>query len=774
MAKDFESFPLIDFEPDGSPCAPYFTFSIPDLSVYPADFRKFVEKDLIENSTLIALESSQRLNWWASAQICPKLWPLSTTGDGNCLLHAASLAMWGFHDRKLTLRTALHNILSNGECRDALWRRWRFHQTKLNKQAAFVYTDYEWAKEWDEIVAMASPEPRNQSDEPQATRRRSFVLDSTLSVANTGGKKNVTYESLEEIHILALAHVLRRPIIVVADTMLRDMNGEAMAPINFNGIYLPFEIPADECHQSPLMLTYDTAHFSALVPMDSANEFPPALVPLVDCENKLLPVQFCIDPGESFDWRNYDGGSASGAGDVNDVWQLSEYEHISLLREYLSVIYALNPSSPDDEIYEDYWTDEEIDGVNRAKFADSEVVLSDEAEQDNQKGNNRKASKQLQQVAKQFGSIGKNVSKKIKKNFGSITSNFKQGQASSSFGGKKGGSGGSGGSFRAGSIGTSGVNRISKVLCAELKSKRHPYQQEMINNYLECAQLRYQEVNGGEPTAAVVTPGSSSNKSSEESGQSVGGGGGDNLVQPQTVALTNTPTSLTDTIVHCINTGCQNFGTSKTSYMCEECFERQRRQEEQEFIREPSVVRYGTLGNSRFYTQADGEAHRQIQNLPPVKRLNELDQTLYLSNSTFFNDKLAGSPSPRGTTTVERVNSNKVINHKILVEGLDYNHPIPFQQQSPLDQRREQEVALHPVPPPRRESQQPSSSQRNAIYLGDRQAADRVVSEPGLRYSQGQPCKTVGCSFFGHPGNSNYCSKCRPSFGQSSKILTDV
>ena len=29
------------------------------------------------------------------------------------------------------------------------------------------------------------------------------------------------YESLEEVHVLALAHVLRRPIIVVADTVLK-------------------------------------------------------------------------------------------------------------------------------------------------------------------------------------------------------------------------------------------------------------------------------------------------------------------------------------------------------------------------------------------------------------------------------------------------------------------------------------------------------------------------------------------------------------------------
>ena len=48
-----------------------------------------------------------------------------------------------------------------------------------------------------------------------------------------GGKKNDpfddiqphVYESLEEIHIFALAHVLRRPIVVIADTMLKDITG---------------------------------------------------------------------------------------------------------------------------------------------------------------------------------------------------------------------------------------------------------------------------------------------------------------------------------------------------------------------------------------------------------------------------------------------------------------------------------------------------------------------------------------------------------------------
>ena len=46
----------------------------------------------------------------------------ATTGDGNCLLHAASLAMWGFHDRLLTLRKALHTLLSQGDMWPAIYR----------------------------------------------------------------------------------------------------------------------------------------------------------------------------------------------------------------------------------------------------------------------------------------------------------------------------------------------------------------------------------------------------------------------------------------------------------------------------------------------------------------------------------------------------------------------------------------------------------------------------------------------------------------------------
>lgn len=40
------------------------------------------------------------------------------------------------------------------------------------------------------------------------------------------------YESLEEFHVFVLAHILRRPIVVVADTMLRDSGGEGQSTRN--------------------------------------------------------------------------------------------------------------------------------------------------------------------------------------------------------------------------------------------------------------------------------------------------------------------------------------------------------------------------------------------------------------------------------------------------------------------------------------------------------------------------------------------------------------
>lgn len=162
------------------------------------------------------------------------------------------------------------------------------------------------------------------------------------------------YESLEEVHVLALAHVLRRPIIVVADTVLKDMNGEALAPINFGGVYLPLECAPRECHRSPLLLTYNAGHFSALVSMEQDREaaaasgtaadgeaqqpWVPAVIPLTDSEHSTLPLHFSVDPGAEFCWNRdeFDPGCAAEL-------RLELADHLALLEDYLEVVKVALP-----------------------------------------------------------------------------------------------------------------------------------------------------------------------------------------------------------------------------------------------------------------------------------------------------------------------------------------------------------------------------------------------------------------------------------------------
>ena len=122
---------------DGDIETPEFTFTLPDISIHPEDFCSFLRKDLIEKTTLCSLEASKRLNWWS--KFCQKLYPLCTSGDGNCLLHAASLGMWGFHDRELMLRKAMHILLSNSQYTPAFYRRWRLHMNAQNMKSGLIY-----------------------------------------------------------------------------------------------------------------------------------------------------------------------------------------------------------------------------------------------------------------------------------------------------------------------------------------------------------------------------------------------------------------------------------------------------------------------------------------------------------------------------------------------------------------------------------------------------------------------------------------------------------
>uniref|UniRef100_A0A9J8D8H0 ubiquitinyl hydrolase 1 n=1 Tax=Cyprinus carpio carpio TaxID=630221 RepID=A0A9J8D8H0_CYPCA len=482
---------------------PIYTFQLPDLSVYSEDFRSFIERDLIEQSTMVALEQAGRLNWWSTmCTSCKKLLPLATTGDGNCLLHAASLGMWGFHDRDLVLRKSLYAMMKSGAEREALKRRWRWQQTQQNKESGLVYTEEEWEREWNELLKLASSEPRTH-----------FSKNGNSS-GGVDNSEDPVYESLEEFHVFVLAHVLRRPIVVIADTMLRDSGGEAFAPIPFGGLYLPLEVPPNRCHCSPLVLAYDQAHFSALVSMEQRDQQrEQAVIPLTDSEHKLLALHFAVDPGRDWEWGRDDNDNAKLANLI-----LSLEAKLNLLHNYMNVTWIRIPSetraplaqpeSPTASAGEDVQSlAESMDSDRESVCSNSNINNSKSSkEKDKDKQRKDKDKTRADSVANKLGSFSKTLGIKLKKNMGGL-GGLVHGKISKSTltNGQSARSGKNSGdrtldNWKYSTDVKLSLNILRAAMQGERKfifagllltSHRHQFHEEMISFYLSSAQERF-------------------------------------------------------------------------------------------------------------------------------------------------------------------------------------------------------------------------------------------------------------------------------------------
>ena len=85
-----------------------YTFLFPAFSRLNKDLCEYIFTALVNIALENELENNRSLNW---CKILPKFIPINTLGDGNCLMHAASLGMWGIHDRRLTLRKTVYQVL---------------------------------------------------------------------------------------------------------------------------------------------------------------------------------------------------------------------------------------------------------------------------------------------------------------------------------------------------------------------------------------------------------------------------------------------------------------------------------------------------------------------------------------------------------------------------------------------------------------------------------------------------------------------------------------
>ncbi|KAG8510829.1 Tumor necrosis factor alpha-induced protein 3 [Galemys pyrenaicus] len=234
-------------------------------------FRDIIHKALIDRSIQNSLENQKKLNWCREVR---KLVPLKTNGDGNCLMHAASQYMWGVQDTDLVLRKVLFSTLMETDTRNFKFR-WQLESLKSQEfvETGLCYDTRNWTDEWENLTKMAS------TDAPTA-------------------RNGLQYNSLEEIHIFVLSNILRRPIIVIADKMLKSLeSGTNFSPLKVGGIYLPLHWPARECYSYPIVLGYDKHHFVPLVTLkDSGPEI--RAVPLVNRDRgrfEDLKVHFLTD-----------------------------------------------------------------------------------------------------------------------------------------------------------------------------------------------------------------------------------------------------------------------------------------------------------------------------------------------------------------------------------------------------------------------------------------------------------------------------------------------
>ena len=195
-----------------------------------------------------------------------------------------------------------------------------------------MYSQDEWDREWDEVLHLSSCQERqNDSSQPH-------------------------YQSLEEIHVFALAHVLHRPVIVISDKYLRDFDNVPIAPIYFGGVYLPLEHHPRKCSKTPLLLTYEASHFSALVSMEVhtkenvtagkkglfSRKTPKMslldVIPLQTADSSLLPVRFSIDRENLRDLasirKTY--SSVKGLSELRDD-DFRKYQ-LRILRKYMDII----------------------------------------------------------------------------------------------------------------------------------------------------------------------------------------------------------------------------------------------------------------------------------------------------------------------------------------------------------------------------------------------------------------------------------------------------
>ncbi|XP_052752799.1 ubiquitin thioesterase trabid-like [Galleria mellonella] len=254
----------------------FCTFSLPaEIEELPAAIQEQLFSEVLDREAQQTLEAEPAVINWSgelTERLGSRLYALWNRSAGDCLPDAVSQAAYGVADRQHSLRGALAALLAGGAGGwGGLYERWAAWERAQAARLQYAPDEAQLRAEWARLAAAA---------------------------ARPGA-------ALRQLHVFALAHLLRRPLLVLGVDLVASHRGDALGYARFRGVYLPLLWEPEACSKSPLCLGYTRGHFSALVPMepysprhhyicrDQQEEHEDiTYLPLTDSQGKLLPVHF--------------------------------------------------------------------------------------------------------------------------------------------------------------------------------------------------------------------------------------------------------------------------------------------------------------------------------------------------------------------------------------------------------------------------------------------------------------------------------------------------
>ncbi|XP_002738836.1 OTU domain-containing protein 7B-like [Saccoglossus kowalevskii] len=442
-----------------------------------------------------------------------------------------------------------------------------------------------------------------------------------------------------------------------------------------------------------------------------ARDLLEVVIPLTDAERQLLPIHFAVDPQLNWLW---------GKDDENDervkLLEKTEEEKVYLLNRYLDVV--LVPVSFSDQTTENHRDkpDDKFEGSKSTNWSQDSL---DKVPKGNGKGPKHKVG------------IASNMKALFKKNLPGKKSKKKKNSECSDDGSSSGQSSLSGNSVEKHRDkkfeNVDDLQQTNFIVAAKLSTKRHHFQQEMVENYMKHAEERFLKDKDFKHKHA--------------------------LEQKRLQDMRGKPTK-------CITPKCDKYGTEDTNYLCSSCYARHKK---------ASVYAHPARSNS--------------YNPPKAPTPSGADVGLHVPHQQHLEKRHSTSESASNSRTVideyiDTLNVKTHVNQGSSVVTDISKGPIPITNPahslSTTNSSHKPDAATYEKRCSENDLNPAIMDQvhfgAKASYLTDSPKAGNLTQNPaykGVTTSKiskkktvPKQCKAPNCAFYGTDETDHYCSRC--------------